>query len=108
MTLFNKCDQVCLLSEPPVLRDFHADECCEISALSGENVEEFLHVLEQFIKEQRIDIELVIPYPKTGLLQLLRAGGQLISEDYREDGIALKASVANEVYQKVLAELKKN
>lgn len=108
VTLFNKCDQVRLLSEPPVLRDFHADECCEISALSGENVEEFLHVLEQFIKERRIDIELVIPYSKTGLLQLLRAGGQLISEDYREDGIALKASVANEVYQKVLAELKKN
>ena len=95
ITLFNKADQ---FTEIPVLRDFTADETLLISAKTGQGLSELKTLLAGKLKEQRIFLERLYPYAEAGKVQLIRNWGQLLSEDYREDGIAVEAYVPPELF----------
>ena len=43
----------------------------------------------------------MIPYAKAGIIQLIRKQGELISEEYVAEGIAIKAYVPMEIYGKM-------
>ena len=43
----------------------------------------------------------MVPYDKAGIIQLIRKQGELISEEYVAEGIAIKAYVPMEVYGKL-------
>jgi len=98
ITLFNKQDKV---DKIETLRDFKADKILKISAKSGTGLEELKDVLEKILQERNILIERIYPYEKAGIIQLIRSHGQLLSEDYEEDGIHVKAYVSAEIYEKV-------
>lgn len=98
VTLFNKQDK---LVEKEHIRDLKADYCLKISARTGEGLDELKKVLEEILEEDQIYFERVYPYEKAGLIQLIRRGGQLISEEYTSEGIAVKARVPMELYGKV-------
>ena len=98
ITLFNKLDR---LEEPRVLRDPRADYSLQISAKHGDGLEECRELLEKVLQERRVYIERVYPYAEAGRIALIRAGGQLISEEYREDGIAVTAYVPRELLGKL-------
>lgn len=98
VTLFNKQDARCD-SEP--LCDFRADKTLAISAAQNEGLEEVREVLEELLREDKIYIERVIPYPQAGVIQMIRKQGELISEEYVADGIAICAYVPMEVYGKL-------
>ena len=51
--------------------------------------------------KNKIYIERVIPYADAGMIQMIRKQGELISEEYEADGIAVKAYVPMEVYGKL-------
>ena len=53
------------------------------------------------LREDKIYIERVISYNNAGIIQLIRKQGELISEEYVADGIAIKAYVPMEVYGKL-------
>ena len=57
--------------------------------------------LEKILRARSILLERVFPYEKAGLIQIVRAKGQLLEEEYRGDGIYVKAFVPAEIYGKV-------
>lgn len=103
-TLFNKMD---LLEdrEGHHLRDSHADKTYCISARTGEGISDFAEGLSEFILEGQMLYEETIPYMKAGLIARIRQEGQLITEEYRENGIYVKALVPSSLYGKLLSEI---
>ena len=69
-----------------------------ISAAKGEGLEEIKSLLEKLLRENKIYIERIIPYAKAGDIQMIRKQGELISEEYVPEGIAIKAYVPMDVY----------
>ena len=98
ITLFNKVDE---LEELPVLRDFQADETMCISAKTGLGLDELKIMLARILREQKIYLERLYSYQEAGKIQLIRKYGQLISEEYRDDGIAVAAYVPAELFGKL-------
>ncbi len=95
ITLFNKCDRL-EEAEETILKDFTADTSVRISAKTGEGMEKFLTELERIILEGNVYLEKVFPYAEAGKIQTIRQRGNLLSEEYREDGIFVKAYVPGE------------
>ena len=95
VTLFNKMDQ---RTDQDPLQDFRADHVLRISAAHDAGLEEVKNLLQEMLREDKIYIERVIPYDKAGVLQLVRKKGELVSEEYVPEGIAIKAYVPMEVY----------
>ena len=98
ITLFNKQDA----PGAAVLRDFKADYTLRISARTGEGLGDLNDLLEKLLAEEQIYVERLFPYQEAGKIQLIREYGQLISEEYTETGIAVKARVPKEIYPKVV------
>lgn len=87
ITLFNKRD---LTEEQDLPKDLKASRVLGISAASGEGLPELLKLLEEYLQENRVLVEKVIPYAQAGDIAKARKYGQLIQEEYREDGIFIR------------------
>ena len=98
ITAFNKLDK---LEETPILRDFKAEKTLQISAKNGDGVNELMNQVEEILRNQKIYIERVYSYDKAGKIQLIRKYGQLLSEEYTEAGIEVKAYVPVEIYEQI-------
>lgn len=98
VTLFNKQD---LRTDDEPLRDFRADYTLNISAGKNEGLDELKELLAEILRENKVYVERVVPYDKAGIIQLIRKLGELISEEYVAEGIAIKAYVPMEVYGKL-------
>lgn len=90
LTAFNKVDRE---GVPEVLKDFHADETYRISARTGQGLDELLTGIGRRIRESRVYLEHVYPYNEAAKIALIRKRGQVIEEEYREDGIYICAYV---------------
>lgn len=88
ITVFNKVDK---LEQTPVLKDLRAEATVFVSAKEGTGIDDLLQIIEDKINENQIYVETVLPYQKTGLLADIRAYGKLLEEDYREDGVFIRA-----------------
>ena len=98
VTLFNKMDQ---RTEEEPLQDFRADHILMISAARNEGLDKIKDLLQEMLREDKVYIERVIPYEQAGIIQLVREKGELVSEEYVPEGIAIKAYVPMEVYGKL-------
>lgn len=98
ITAFNKQDKV---DGEAILRDFKADHVVNISAKTGEGLENLQNVIEEVLREQKILIEQLYPYADAGKIQLIRKYGELLEEEYREEGIFAKGYIPIEIYEKV-------
>lgn len=96
ITLFNKQDQV---QEPELLKDFKADKTLKISAKTGAGMQELKAVLEEILREDKQLLEGIFPYGQGGQIPIIRKYGELLEEDYRENGIYVKAFVPVELYK---------
>lgn len=109
VTLFNKCDKFqdgeqnldSEYFEFPVVKDLKAKYTVNISAKTGYGLEAFQEVLQNIILENRVHIEKLFGYGEAGKIQLIRAYGQLIKEEYTAEGIAVEAYVPKEIYDKL-------
>ena len=90
VTLFNKIDKV---DELPAVKDFQADHTLYSSAKQETGFEKITDILAEIINQSRIYIEQTIPYAKAGVIQQIRKSGNLLEEEYREDGIFVRAYV---------------
>lgn len=93
VTAFNKVD---CISEEMTLKDLHADKTVRISAKYGEGIEKMLALLSDVLKENKVILEMVFPYGEGAKLNQLRKYGQLLSEEYQNDGIFVKACLDRE------------
>ena len=124
ITLFNKVDKLEMTDRQPdttysetsivignlmkspngvveYLRDFQADKTLKISARTGQGLEEVKAVLEELLREDKRLLEGVFPYGEAGQIQLVRKYGELLEEEYRENGIYIKAFVPMEIFHKL-------
>lgn len=98
VTLFNKMDQ---RTDDEPLQDFRADHILMISAARNEGLNEIKELLQEMLREDKVYVERVVPYAQAGMIQLVREKGELVSEKYVPEGIAIKAYVPMEVYGKL-------
>ncbi|MBA4688963.1 MAG: GTPase HflX [Candidatus Galacturonibacter soehngenii] len=99
ITLFNKQDK---LEEKINLRDFRADQILNVSAKSGEGLLSLQNELEEILRKQNILIERLFPYDEAGKIQMIRKYGELLEEEYKNDGIYVKAYIPMRYYETVI------
>ena len=95
VTVFNKIDQK---ENGEFPRDLQSDYQMQISAKTGAGVQELLDTLEQILRSQKVYLERVFTYQEAGKIQTIRKYGELLSEEYQADGIAVKAYVPAELF----------
>lgn len=98
ITAFNKQDKV---EGELILKDFKADHILRISAKHGNGLEQLQNIIEDVLRSQKVLIEKVYSYADAGKIQMIRKYGELLEEEYREDGIFARGYVPVEVYEKV-------
>ncbi len=69
-----------------------------ISALNGQGIDELLQAVEDNLPEKTFDIELLLPFAKSGLAARLRQEGAVLSEKYTGEGLRLTARVGDRLY----------
>ena len=97
ITLLNKQDRV----PEEQIRDFRADYTLKISAKTGQGLDELQDLLSRLLSENQIYIERLFSYREAGKIQLIREYGQLLEEEYTDQGIAVKARVPMEIYPRM-------
>lgn len=100
ITVFNKQDKLDAL---PILRDFKADKIVSISAKAGQGIDDLLAALEEVLREQTIYLDHLFSYQDAGKIQCIRKSGQLLKEDYEEEGIHIEAYIPQELYAKIMS-----
>ena len=59
-------------------------------------------LLGKILSEEQIYVEKLFPYQEAGKIQLIREYGQLLSEEYTDNGIMVKARVPQELCGKIV------
>lgn len=95
VTVFNKIDAAL---PDTTLKDFSSDFQVRISARTGEGIDELENLLETILRSRRIYLEKVYSYKDAGKIQQIRKYGQLLKEEYLEDGILVNAYVPAELF----------
>lgn len=95
VTVFNKIDAA---ESDVILRDVSSDHQVRISAKTGEGLDELINLLETILRNQKVYLEKVYSYKEAGKIQLIRKYGQLLKEEYQEDGILVNAYVPSELF----------
>ena len=88
-------------AEAPHLKDLRADYSIPVSAKTGAGLDRFTGALEELIQSRQILIERIYPYAEAGKLAMIRKHGQLLEEEYLDEGIRIKAFVPPAVYGKL-------
>ena len=98
ITVFNKQDK----AEPgQTIRDFQADYTVNVSARTKEGLGELLQTIEAALREKKVAVEGLYGYKDTAKIQLIRRYGELMEEEYREDGIFVRGYVPADIWDRV-------
>ena len=101
ITVFNKTDLMEENMELP--RDFHADKVLKMSAKTGEGIEDLKKTIEDILQKQRVYLEHVFSYKDAGKIAIVRKFGEILSEEYIDEGISIKAYIPAEIFGKVIS-----
>lgn len=88
VTAFNKIDRY---TSAESLKDLNADRTVRISAKFGIGIEEMLEAVSDAAKEKKVLVERVFSYEEGSLVNKLRKTGQIVCEEYRNEGTYIKA-----------------
>ena len=90
LRVFNKCDlYVGILP--------HGDDVVCISAKTGEGADVLTERLSAMLRDGVRETELLLPYSDAGVLDVLRREAQLLSADYEDLGIRVRAELTPEL-----------
>lgn len=88
LTVLNKQD---LLQEiRPVAMPYAPEAVLRISALQPEGVQQVLEAVDRQLDRMDTVMEVLLPYAQASLGDMLHRNGQVLAEEYRENGIYLK------------------
>ncbi len=90
LTIFNKVDK---LADQHDYHDLRADYTVHSSVKTGLGLDKVKDILATMLRGGKTYIEELVPYAEAGRIARIREQGELISEEYREDGIFIKAYV---------------
>lgn len=89
--VFNKVDK---LENTEILNQLlRNDNSIAISALSGLGTDKLLGLVQNFLKEQTVEIPLLIPYSESNIIANLYDVSTIISTEYRDEGIYVLISL---------------
>jgi GTP-binding protein HflX len=63
------------------------------------DVDKLLELIEKILNERKVLVERVFSYQDAGKIQSIRKFGQLLEEEYQQDGIFVRAYVPKDIYQ---------
>lgn len=99
MAVLNKQD---LIEEPvPLSMPYGAEAVLRISALEPEGVQKVLEAVDLQLDKIDTVVEILLPYAQGGLSSSLHQEGQIIEEEYRDNGIYMKARLKDRYLQMV-------
>lgn len=101
VTVFNKIDR---LEHEVIFRDLQSDYQVRVSAKTGGGLNELTEILETILRSRKIFLEKLYPYKDAGKIQTIRKYGQLLTEEYRDDGIMVTAYVPTELYSGLMTD----
>ncbi len=85
ITVYNKYDKEHDMPAPPT--------AVMTSAKSGYGLDELLAKIDDMLAERMADLDLILPYSQTGLINTIRENGRVDSEEYTAEGIAVKGKI---------------
>lgn len=92
--VYNKCDAYA--GELP-----RGENIVCISAKTGEGTAALLQILSVLLESGKKNADLLIPYADAGLVEVLRREGALVSSEYTDEGIRMRAVVRPELWPRV-------
>ncbi len=102
VTVFNKIDLVDRENfEFP--RDFHSNHTIKISAKTGEGIDKLKELFEKIIRSRKILLEKTFNYNEVGKIQIIRKFGELLKEEYTDEGVKIRAYVPVEEYSNLVS-----
>ena len=84
-------------------KDPKAEFTVRASALSGEGIPDFLKAVETVLGEGKVLFEIELPFSRAGEIQAIRKYGQLIREEYTENGIFIRAKAPARVRDRLIS-----
>lgn len=93
ITVFNKMDRLSPDTDVSFIKDFRANRTVYLSAKTGDGIEKLLQAAEEVLREQKTYIRHTFSYNEAGKPGLIRKYGEVITEEYLEDGIFVEAYV---------------
>ncbi len=99
ITLFNKMDKV---DREHIFKDPKADYTVYASMKTGEGIDKLLNIIEEVLRGGKVHIIEKFKFEEAGKIQLIRKYGELISEEYGEDGINVEGYIPKEFIGKIL------
>ncbi len=78
------------------IKDLRADKVVKVSAKTGEGISELVDAIRAILQERKVLVDRVFSYAEAGKIALIRRYGELLSEEYVAEGIAVKAYVPKE------------
>lgn len=93
ITVFNKMDLLPQEEKTAGIKDLRADKTVYLSAKTGEGTEELLAVVEDVLRSLKSYIRHTFSYAEAGKTGLIHKYGELLTEEYLEDGIFIEAYV---------------
>jgi len=85
ITVYNKYDKEHDMPAPPT--------AVVTSAKSGYGLNNLLNRIDDMLAARMADLNLMLPYSQTGLINTIRENGRVDSEEYTADGIAVKGKI---------------
>lgn len=104
VTAFNKID---ICESENTLKDLVADRTVKISAKNGDGIENMLDVISEVIAEGKKLLDKVFGYDEASVVASVRKYGQIVEEEYRNEGIYIKALIPKEYMYLFVKEEKK-
>lgn len=90
VTAFNKTD---LVNGDVQFKDLKADKTVKISAKNGTGLDLLVDTLAEVLKEGKKIIEKIFPYSEASKVNEIHKFGQIMEEEYRDNGIYVKAEI---------------
>ena len=96
ITFFNKSD-LCNPDDILHMRDHHAVKIIKGSAKNNLGLEELKRAMEEVIREDKVEIKMLIPFSDMKIVNDIRVQGELISEEYVANGVEVHAFVPRRI-----------
>ena len=93
ITVFNKIDKLPEGEDISMIKDLRADRMVYLSAKTGDGIDDLLVQVEEVLREQKTYIRHTFAYQDAGKPGLIRKYGEVLTEEYLEDGIFVEAYV---------------
>lgn len=89
ISVLNKCDLVPSIHDMPMIGN-----AVRISAAAGTGIDDLLDIIEKNLPIKTVQVELLLPFSKSGLAAQIRKDGIILSEEFTENGLKLLTLVS--------------